>query len=559
MTDPIEAVLFDVGGTLRVSLQGNESIKLEKVRQISELVDAKTPIPELSELLSMRYKAYRRWARETSVELNESSLWTRWMLPEQPSAQVEKIALELNQLWRDGINRREVLPDTKDVLTQLFRRGYHLGIVSNTVSSVEVPAALRQLELSGILETVILSCDVGIRKPNPAILLEAANRMGIAPEKCAYVGDRHDRDVIGAHTAGFSEAILIYGSDLVEGDDPDKGSFTADHYIHNLRELLDIFPARNAPVQPRQLYKASCSTMWARHNFPELSDFFEAARRLGFAQVELNHQIDSSVLKGVDLSRQALSSVHEPCPADVSVEELKARDWLISSPNEECREHGVEAIQRSVDLAAEHHLPVVVVHAGMVSTDAQLEQKLRKLFEAGRSASDDYRRVKAELTEFRQRRAPACMESVKKSLHELLEYASRSGVRLGLENRYHYYDIPNLDEMGELLALGDIERLGFVYDVGHAQHLDRLGFHPHEEWLRRYASRIIEVHLHDVRGLHDHVSPGLGDVNFDMVAAYLPAEAIRTLELQPVNTPGEVAAGLEYLAAHGCIKSITGL
>ncbi len=40
-----------------------------------------------------------------------------------------------------------------------------------------------------------------------------------------------------------------------------------------------------------------------------------------------------------------------------------------------------------------------------------------------------------------------------KSLKELLEYASRFGVRLGLENRYHYFDIPTQDEMAALLTL----------------------------------------------------------------------------------------------------------
>jgi sugar phosphate isomerase/epimerase len=110
--------------------------------------------------------------------------------------------------------------------------------------------------------------------------------------------------------------------------------------------------------------------------------------------------------------------------------------------------------------------------------------------------------------------------------------------------------------MGELLALAGPDQLGFVYDVGHAQALDRLGFFSHEEWLRRYSSRMIEVHLHDVKGVTDHLAPGLGEVDFDMVASYLPEDAIRTFELQVVNTPEQVRAGLRFLAEHGCIKTV---
>lgn len=91
--------------------------------------------------------------------------------------------------------------------------------------------------------------------------------------------------------------------------------------------------------------------------------------------------------------------------------------------------------------------------------------------------------------------------------------------------------------MGELLALADPDQLSLIYDVGHAQAMDRLDFFPHEEWLPRYATRIIEVHLHDVIGVNDQYAPGLGEVDFNMVASYLPEDAIRTFELQAANSP----------------------
>jgi sugar phosphate isomerase/epimerase len=148
------------------------------------------------------------------------------------------------------------------------------------------------------------------------------------------------------------------------------------------------------------------------------------------------------------------------------------------------------------------------------------------------------------------------LEAVKKSLLELLDYASHLKIRLGLENRYHYLDIPTLDEMGELLSLAGPDRLGFLYDVGHAQTQDRLGFTPHEEWLKRYASRIIGVHLHDVTGVDDHRAPGLGDVDFKMVASYLPREAYRALEVQSLNTPEQIKAGMQILIDTGCVSLI---
>jgi HAD superfamily hydrolase (TIGR01549 family) len=555
MANHIEAVLFDMGGTLRRSNKKDEASKLEMVRRIIELLGADAAPDEFAGLLAERSRAYMRWARQTLVELNERDLWTRWILPDWPAEKIGEIAIQLNQLWREATSEKLIFPETKEVLLELFRRGYRLGLVSNTVSSVEVPQALERLELTGCFETVILSCVIGMRKPNPEILLEAARRMGVKPENCVYIGDRLDRDVVASRKAGFAKAIIRRDSRSFLSHQARYPELVADHYVESLNELLALFPPRRKK-ESAPSYKASLSTMWARRNFPKLSDFFEAAERMGFSHIELNHQIDSAMLAGTDLSQYQFSSVHEPCPADISTEELKQRDWLISSPDDGKRVRGVESIKRSIALAHQLHASVVVVHCGMVSYDLRFEKELRKLFEAGKTETDNYRERKQDLIKGRAGLIGPRLEAVKKSMLELLEYAGQFRIRLGLENRYHYFDIPTLDEMGELLALAGPDRLGFIYDVGHAQTLDRLGFFPHEEWLRRYSSRIIEVHLHDVNGVNDHYAPGLGEVDYDKIASYLPEGALRTFELQPANSPEQVKAGLMYLVEHGCVKPV---
>jgi sugar phosphate isomerase/epimerase len=304
------------------------------------------------------------------------------------------------------------------------------------------------------------------------------------------------------------------------------------------------------------IYDVSLSTMWAKHNFASLNEFFVAARRLGFNRIELNHQVTSAMLEGINLKHYKFSSIHEPCPADISVEILKQRDWFISSRDEECRRQGVLAIQRSIDLAYDLGTPIVVVHAGNVHTNLALEKKLRALFETGKDETDEYLSLKEEMIKDRASLAEARLEAAKKSLLELLNYAARLSVRLGLENRYHWLDIPTLDEMEVLLEIAGPDQLGFVYDVGHAYVLDKLGFFQHEKWLKTYASRIVGVHLHDVKGLKDHYAPGLGEVDFERVAAYLPQEAFRTCEVQPSNTVEQVQDSLEFLVRHHCVRAL---
>ncbi len=303
------------------------------------------------------------------------------------------------------------------------------------------------------------------------------------------------------------------------------------------------------------MWDTALSTMWGIGRFDRLQDFFSAAQQIGFRRFELNHGVSAKMLNGFDLDRYHINSVHEPCPSQVSPNTLKVRDWLISSPDEDCRQQGVHATKRSIDLARELGASAIVVHPGRVNNvDARLEQELWDLFEAGQTQTPKYDEVKERLVVARSAQAGIHLDAVQRSLAELAEYAGGAGVRLGLENRYHYLDIPLLDEMGQLLEFIDDEQVGFWYDVGHAQTLDNLGFGSHEEWLRRYADRMVGAHLHDIKGIRDHYAAGLGEIDWDMIVPYIPAGIVRTCEFQNHNTPEQIATAMQFLVNKGCVK-----
>lgn len=300
-------------------------------------------------------------------------------------------------------------------------------------------------------------------------------------------------------------------------------------------------------------FDIALSTMWAIGQFPSLAGFFEAARDLGFSRFELNHGVDSAMLAGLSLNGE-ITGVHEPCPADISTAELRRRNWLISAPDEEDRRQGVLATRRSIDLAHELGAEAVIVHPGQVDVDPALESRLVGLYKAGKSHLPEYAKATEQLVAARAARAETNMRSVCRSLIELAGYAAQRGIRLGLENRLHYHEIPQPDELDELLDLGLGDVAGYWHDVGHAQVLEHLGFPRHEEWLRRFAGpqgRAIGVHLHDVVGLKDHLAAGLGQVDWEMVGRYLPASILRTCEFAASNTPQQVAAGLQWLVDRG--------
>jgi sugar phosphate isomerase/epimerase len=296
---------------------------------------------------------------------------------------------------------------------------------------------------------------------------------------------------------------------------------------------------------------AALSSMWGIKKFDTLTEFFKQGSALGFTQFELNHAVNSEMLKGMNGYR--VVSVHEPCPADVSVSELKKRDWLVSSTNEANRREGVNAIKRSIDLAQKFGASLVIVHPGKVDVDTALDLKMREMFRQGKANTAEFTQIRDEFVTMRAAQAPLNMSAVRQSIIELAEYAGDRNITLGLENRYHYFEIPLPDELENLLNLG-FKNVGFWYDVGHAETLDKLGFFPHEEWLRRFSTKIVGVHLHDVLGIDDHQAAGSGQIDWDMVARYLPADAHRTCEFQNFNSPDQVRAGAQWLVEKGLVK-----
>ncbi|MFQ3621584.1 MAG: sugar phosphate isomerase/epimerase [Spirochaetales bacterium] len=295
--------------------------------------------------------------------------------------------------------------------------------------------------------------------------------------------------------------------------------------------------------------KIALSTMWGIKRFPQLKDFFSTAESIGFSRFELNHGVTSQMLTGLD--GRTITSVHEPCPADISVEALREKNYLISALTSIERGKGIEAIQRSIDLAKNLGAPLVIVHPGRVEMDTGIEDSLRNLYRAGNKGTEAYRALIVKYRQERNRQALQNLKAVKESLKELLEYAIDRGICLGLENRYYYHEIPTPEELEELLSLAPPEHLGFWYDVGHAEVLDRLGLIPHSEWLERFSHRIVGVHFHDVEGIDDHKPAGYGTVPWDSILSFLPRGIPVTCEFQNTWSAQEIQEGAQYLQRKG--------
>jgi FMN phosphatase YigB (HAD superfamily) len=137
-----------------------------------------------------------------------------------------------------------VVKNGKEVVVELHRRGYTLGIISNLIGTREIPDWLEADGFSPYFKSVVLSSVFGRRKPDPSIYLEATRRAGVEPANSVYIGDNLKRDVTGTRSAGFGMVvIMISPEELAKETITDENR--PDVIVHEFRQLLDIFPRRN--------------------------------------------------------------------------------------------------------------------------------------------------------------------------------------------------------------------------------------------------------------------------------------------------------------------------
>ncbi len=100
--------------------------------------------------------------------------------------------------WRQAVH---LYDDTLSALRELRQRGFRLGLISNC--SCQAGAVIRYLGFTALVDTLILSFEVGLAKPDPAIYQQTCAELGLAPEDCAFVADGAGGELEAANAVGL--------------------------------------------------------------------------------------------------------------------------------------------------------------------------------------------------------------------------------------------------------------------------------------------------------------------------------------------------------------------
>ena len=99
--------------------------------------------------------------------------------------------------------------DTIPALEALRAQGYRLGVLSNLRRDMD--ELCEKLGLAPFLDFCISPTEPGGEKPDPAMFLEALNRVSVAAEEAVHVGDQYASDVLGARAVGIHGVLIDRG------------------------------------------------------------------------------------------------------------------------------------------------------------------------------------------------------------------------------------------------------------------------------------------------------------------------------------------------------------
>lgn len=200
----LEAVIFDFIGTL-TNVKGY-NLENSKMKLCKAIIESGFKVEEncFMDAYSNSHEKYRVIRYQELVEVT-NAVWIADALNSlgfKTTPEDERIKTAVNIFFEDYVRSLELRPCVKKLLDELCRN-YKLGLVSNFTYAPVIYAGLRKLGINKFFNAVLVSEEVGWRKPHAKIFEEALKRLGVKAQEAIYVGDSPQEDIKGAKEVGL--------------------------------------------------------------------------------------------------------------------------------------------------------------------------------------------------------------------------------------------------------------------------------------------------------------------------------------------------------------------
>jgi len=294
------------------------------------------------------------------------------------------------------------------------------------------------------------------------------------------------------------------------------------------------------------------STSWNAYRYSDASGMLFEIKQLGFDAIELSFNLTGMMIDEVNsLAHQSgldILSLHNYCPIPdgLSRKEALPDCYSLSSLDPEERKTAIRYTKRTIDTASSLGAKAVVLHCGRVEIQDRTRE-LISLYDNNLLETERFIRLRDDFLGQRAKASGGFLDKVISSLDELNSYAGAKGIRLGIENRFYYREIPSFEEVGIILNKFKGSNIYYWHDTGHARVMQNLGFIKNSDYLKTYSQDLLGIHLHNIKGCLDHQAPIKGDLNFLDIRPYIKKDTIKIIEAHHPATALEIKESLEFL------------
>lgn len=153
----------------------------------------------------------------------------------EKNGDLRALAETVTRVHMDGVRSVTSAPPGRIEAVHRLARSYRLGILSNFDDSTAGHQIISDTGVRDLFEAVVVSADVGLRKPNRAIFERVMTMLALEPGEVLFVGDTPAHDIAGSKQVGMRAAwINRHGAAIPDGIP------TPDIVIADLADLPDI-------------------------------------------------------------------------------------------------------------------------------------------------------------------------------------------------------------------------------------------------------------------------------------------------------------------------------
>jgi 2-haloalkanoic acid dehalogenase type II len=218
----IRVVLFDLGSTLiyfdaswlevipRATLALSDTLRQHGLN---------LPREEFANRFQQRMFEYYQQRETEFIEYTTQRILQNLLTELGFSAPAPLLRRALDEFYGVTQSHWRVEDDTHPTLTCLVEQGYRLGLISNASDALDVHTLVDKAALRNYFEQILISAEVGIRKPHPRIFQLALDYFHIRPGEAVMVGDTLGADILGANQMGMRSIWITRRADTPDNRD----------------------------------------------------------------------------------------------------------------------------------------------------------------------------------------------------------------------------------------------------------------------------------------------------------------------------------------------------